>query len=191
MAEPYFQFKKFRVYHNSCGFKVGTDGVLLGAWAPVRGGDDILDIGTGSGLIALMLAQRAKDATVDAIDINDYAAHQAASNFAKSPFSNIRAHRSTVANWAAGSKRYDLVVCNPPFFMNAPEPKSQSLKVAKHCVSLSPSDLFKHVKTLLKPGGRFALIFPKLEYDNFCGAAKEYNFYPKDVLDVSPLPNYP
>lgn len=188
MAEPYFQFKKFRVYHNSSVFKVGTDGVLLGAWAPVKSGDKVLDIGTGTGLISLMLAQRA-DVTLDAIDINDYASAQATYNFARSPFSDIRAHNTDVADWKHGG--YDLVVCNPPFFSNAQQPKDESMSIAKHCISLIPNDLFVNVRRLLSENGRFAIIFPKSEYNTFCGAAKKNGFFPKDVLDVFPLPDYP
>lgn len=190
MAEPYFQFKKFRVYHADCGFKVGTDGVLLGAWAPIKNGDSVLDIGTGSGLISLMLAQRAI-IDIDAIDINACAANQAARNFSRSPFSNIRAHNSAVADWVNSDLKYDLVVCNPPFFSHAQASKDPSMAMAKHTVSLKPLDLFAHSKKMLKDNGRLAIIFPKTEYDTFSKSAKKHGFFPKNVLDVYPLPDYP
>ena len=190
MAEPYFQFKKFRVYHSAGGFKVGTDGVLLGAWAPVKDGDRVLDIGTGTGLLSMMLSQRA-DVSVDAVEINPIAAEQAKRNIQRSPFSNIKVLNMDVAQFVEGLVKYDLIVCNPPFFSNAQAPKDKSLYQAKHTVNLKPCDLFGHANKLLDEGGRFAVIFPKTEYDAFCSAAKSHGFYPKEVLDVFPQPDYP
>ncbi len=190
MPEPYFQFKRFRVYHADCGFKVGTDGVLLGAWTPVKDGDSVLDIGTGSGLISLMIAQRA-NVQIDAIDINARAAEQAAKNFGRSAFSDIRAYHSAVADWAGSDRKYDLVVCNPPFFSNAQPPRDPDLKVAKHTVALDPPDLFALARSLLRAGGGLGIIFPRSEYDVFCQAAKKHGFFPQNVLDVYPLPDHP
>lgn len=190
MAEPYFQFKKFRVYHSAGGFKVGTDGVLLGAWTPVNNGDRVLDIGTGTGLISLMLSQRA-EVTIDAVEINPIAAEQAKRNVQRSPFTDIKVLNIDVAQFVTKAKQYDLVVCNPPFFSNAKAPKDKSLHLAKHTVSLKPVDLFGYADQFLCEGGRFAVIFPKTEYDTFCSAAKSHGFYPKEVLDVYPQPDYP
>ena len=190
MAEPYFQFKKFRVYHSAGGFKVGTDGVLLGAWAPVCENDKVLDIGTGTGLISLMIAQRAK-VTVDSIEINPIAALQAVRNVMCSPFSNVHVYNEDVAEFVKRGNKYDLVVCNPPFFSHSQPSKDMSIRLAKHTVSLKPQDLFVHVSKLLNDKGRFAVIFPKTEYDVFCRSAKTEGFFPKDVLDVFPQPDYP
>jgi len=190
VAEPYFQFKKFRVYHATCGFKVGTDGVLLGAWTPIKNGDSVLDIGTGSGLISLMLAQRA-EVDIDAIEINECAAKQASRNFERSAFSNIRGHHSSVADWANSDRKYDLIVCNPPFYSHAQPSKDPSIAMAKHTVSLTPVDLFACAKKLLKDNGRFCIIFPKTEYDVFWKAAKKHYFFANDILNVFPLPDYP
>ena len=190
MAEPYFQFKKFRVYHSAGGFKVGTDGVLLGAWAPAKDGDSLLDIGTGTGLIALMIAQRAK-VSVDMVEINPIAANQAKRNVAHSPFSDMMVYNENVAAFAERGKQYDFIVCNPPFYSHSQPSKDVSIRLAKHTVTLNPADLFKHTSKLLKPNGRFAVVFPQTEYDVFFKSAKDEGFFAKEVVNVFPQPDYP
>ena len=129
MSSPFFRFKQFTVWHDRCAMKVGTDGVLLGAWCPMAVDSlqlivnsrkhkefRVLDIGTGSGLIALMLAQRLMGiGHIDAIDIDTDAVAQAQDNFALSPWENmLHAHHSTLQDWQA--EGYDLIVSNPPYF---------------------------------------------------------------------------
>ena len=121
MSTPFFRFQQFIVHHDRCAMKVGTDGVLLGAWA--RGGARILDVGTGTGLIALMMAQRYEQATVDAVEIDTEACQQAIDNVAESPFTNrINVICDAVQHFSMESERlkaYDAIVSNPPFFENA------------------------------------------------------------------------
>ncbi len=114
-----FTFKQFFVAHDRCAMKVGTDGILLGAWAPVAGVKRILDIGTGSGLQALMLAQRTEEhVTIDAVELDPQAARQASENAADSPWADrIRVECADVLTWASEqTARYDLIVSNPPYF---------------------------------------------------------------------------
>ncbi|MFT4594683.1 MAG: tRNA1Val (adenine37-N6)-methyltransferase [Bacteroidia bacterium] len=190
MAEPFFQFKKFRVYHSAGGFKVGTDGVLLGAWAPAKDGDCVLDIGTGTGLISLMIGQRS-EVSVDMVEINPIAANQAKRNVMLSPFSNLNVYNEDIAAFADREKQYDFVVCNPPFYSHSQPSKDVSIRLAKHTVTLNPADLFKHVSRLLKLGGRFAVIFPQTEYDVFFNSAKAEGFVAREIVNIHPQPNYP
>ena len=115
MPNPYFSFKQFTVYHDRCAMKVGTDGVLLGAWTDVSGARDILDIGTGTGLIALMLAQRS-EAHIMAVDIDEDAVKQAKENVEKSPWpGRIEVERHDICCFNSDI-RYDVIVSNPPYF---------------------------------------------------------------------------
>jgi len=159
MSNSYFQFKQFTIHHDQCAMKVGTDGVLLGAWTECRNATSILDIGTGSGLIALMLAQRS-DAKTDAIDIDENACKQAERNFNLSPFSSrLKVFHTSIQKYQ-GNSSYDLIVSNPPFFsMSLKSPDSQRNK-ARHNDSLSLEELFANTKRLLTSTGRFCLIIP-------------------------------
>ena len=144
MPNPYFRFKKFTVYHDRCAMKVGTDGVLLGAWVNVSG-DNILDIGTGTGLISLMMAQRNEKAVIDAIDIDSDAVSQAKDNIGNSPFSNrINSWNASLQEFSSKvEKRYDVIVSNPPFFVQSLKSPNKERSVARHTDSLPVADLIK------------------------------------------------
>ena len=114
MSNSVFKFKKFAVNQDQCGMKVGTDGVLLGAWA--RGGNRVLDIGTGTGVIALMLAQRFPKAKITAIDIAEEACRQAKENVSASPFAHQVQVEHTSLQEFESAERFDCIVSNPPFF---------------------------------------------------------------------------
>ena len=128
--------------------KVGTDGVLLGAWCPT--GTRILDVGTGSGLIARMLMQRCPEAYIDAIDIDPDAAEQAKAN-------GVNAYCAMLQEWQGS---YDLIVSNPPYFQNSLKNPDKGRELARHTDSLSYEELVKHSARLLKEGGQLALILP-------------------------------
>lgn len=177
MSNAYFQFKQFTVRHDQCAMKVGTDGVLLGAWAPFRQPATILDIGTGSGLIALMLAQRYPQATLTAIDIDASAIAQATANVASSPFkSRISVLHTSLQQYASLSLAasqpaagtltpqqaapFSAIACNPPFFENsllAPDP---SRCTARHATELTLDELVASAAHLLQPDGQFAVVIP-------------------------------
>ena len=162
MSNPFFRFKHFTVWHDKCAMKVGTDGVLLGAWA--NGGERILDVGTGSGLIAIMMAQRFANAKVTAIDIDGSACSQAVENVAMSPFHSqievkcIALQEMTLD--ADAAQYYDAVVCNPPFFENALKTPDKARTVARHNDQLPFSQLFDSVKKVITVSGTFSLIIP-------------------------------
>lgn len=189
MANSYFQFKQFTIRHDLCAMKVGTDGVLLGAWADVRCCRKILDIGTGTGLIALMLAQRCT-AGADAIDIDTDACNQAVKNVADSPFAGrIRVIQADFASYAAGcTDKYDLIVSNPPYFIDSLKCPDGKRNLARHTDTLLLADLIKGSGKLLTTNGRIALILPFEQLHILLTIAKENQLYPCRRTDVLPLP---
>lgn len=163
----YFQFKQFRIEQSRSAMKVGTDGVLLGAWADMTGEAaaplHILDIGTGTGLLALMLAQRASDGVwgnrefkVTAVEMEPLAAGQARENVAASPWaSQIEVVQADIRTWGRDSgpaePRFDLIVCNPPFFAESLRCPNAARNAARHDDTLKPDDLFRLAGVWLKP----------------------------------------
>ena len=153
-----FDFKQFSICQDQCGMKVGTDGVLLGAWA--AGGRRILDIGTGTGIIALMMAQRFPDAAIDAIEIDHDACRHAAGNIAPTPFADrIRIHECPIQHFQT-TMRYDAIVSNPPYFINSMKNPDKKRATARHTDTLSPRDLFMAAEKMLDENGIFSIIIP-------------------------------
>lgn len=156
MAKGSFTFKQFEVRQDKCGMKVGTDGVVLGAWA--AGGSNILDIGTGTGLIAMMMAQRFPEAKIDAIDIDHDACIQAKENISDAGFSDRVEVVETPLQQHVGE--YDAIVSNPPFFENSLKAPEGKRSLARHTDSLPVSELLHSVATLLSPQGVFSVVIP-------------------------------
>lgn len=168
-----FAFRQFSVCDDLAIMKVGTDAVLLGAWAPADSTKTILDIGTGSGVIALMLAQRSPaDAQIDAVELQEPDALQAAANVSASPWpGKIKIHQNRIQDFSPGRK-YDLIVCNPPFFTNSLLPPSQERSKARHGQTLSPEDLITTTLRLLSPEGILCVIMPPSEGERFIEGAE-------------------
>ena len=167
-----FRFKQFAVRQDRCPMKVGTDGVLLGAWAPVLPSDRrVLDIGTGTGLIALMMAQRMPQARIAGVDIDDVS--QARENADASPWgARLEFHRCPVQEFAAGGA-FDLIVSNPPYFVGSLTCPDAGRTAARHAVHLPFEALRDAVLRLLAPGGRFALILPSSETERFLAVCRD------------------
>ena len=147
-----FRFKQFEIHDDRCAMKVGTDGVLLGAWCPT--GTRILDVGTGSGLIARMLMQRCPEAEVEGIDIDEAAVEQAKEN-------GVRAFQARLQDWRLDiADCYDLIVSNPPYFQNSLKNPDAGRMTARHTDTLSYTELIHHCARLLKEDGQLALILP-------------------------------
>lgn len=162
MSNQYFDFKRFRIEQDRCSMKVGTDGVLLGAWFPVEPGMSVLDVGTGTGLIALMAAQRGAG-SVTAVEIDPDAAAQAARNAASSEWSDrINVVNADIAHFTVES-RYDRIVCNPPYFRDSLRCPDAGRNTARHNDSLSYETLARCSANLLAPCGLLCLVLP---YDN-------------------------
>nr|WP_279156377.1 tRNA1(Val) (adenine(37)-N6)-methyltransferase [Obesumbacterium proteus] len=159
-----FTFKQFFVAHDRCEMKVGTDSILLGAWADVSDiTGKILDIGSGSGLLALMLAQRTTDSVqIDAVELDDNAALQATENFAQSPWaSRMALHHSALQSFAAQTpSRYDLIITNPPYYQPGVECRNASRGTARYTSELSHQTLLKHARTLASDKGKMAVVLP-------------------------------
>ncbi|PAJ72989.1 hypothetical protein CJF42_18195 [Pseudoalteromonas sp. NBT06-2] len=159
-----FQFKQFYLAQNNCAMKVGTDGVLLGAWADIDQCKNMLDVGTGTGLIALMLKQRAQkynmvDANIFALEIDESAFLQATENFHISPWQNIKVYHNDFNQFKPRLK-FDLVVSNPPYFINSLKGSNDARNTARHTCSLSFKTLIQKFCNITHDKGRLALVLP-------------------------------
>lgn len=156
MANDYFRFKQFTIWQDRCAMKVGTDGTLLGAWA--NGGKNILDVGTGTALIALMMAQRFPEALVTGIDIDRQAVQQAQANVGASPFSERVSIGCEDVRTLVGN--FDAIVANPPYFDNSMICPDSRRTMARHTATLSYRELVVAVKRLLSDDGELSVIVP-------------------------------
>ena len=185
-----FRFKQFAVQHFQSTMKVGTDAVLLGAWAEIENAEKILDIGTGCGIIALMLAQRSM-AKIDAIEVDNASCEEARLNFANSPWSDrLYLINKSIQEYAtSGDPVYDVIVSNPPFFINSLKSAVASRNLARHNDTMNSAELIAAIKKLLKPKGKFNLILPVNESMLFTKEAAEKGLYCYASLLVRPKQN--
>lgn len=172
-----FYFKQFQIEHDRCAMKVGTDGVLLGAWANIENRKCVLDIGTGSGLIALMVAQRSVQSQIEAIEIHRESFLQACENIKVSPWKNrIKVFHSALQAFEP-QHQYDLILCNPPYFVNSLKPDNKSRATSRHTDQLPFPDLVHFVKRHLTDDGALQVVLPVKEGNSFTQlAAKESLF---------------
>ena len=184
---PFF-FKRFALFHHRSTMKIGTDAILLGRWVEVNGDDDVLDIGTGCGLLPLMLAQKGIK-SADAVEIDHDSFEEAAQNFSNSAWkSRLFAVNDDIKRYAENcTKKYNLVVSNPPFFFGDNIPEKEKKGLARHTNTLSYNDLLISVKKLLKPDGRFALVLPARESLTFLKEAENQGFFLKKEMKIVPI----
>ena len=188
MANDYFRFKQFTIHQDRCAFKVGTDGVILGSYADVAGTKSILDIGTGSGVIALMLAQRST-ASITAIEPDGDSFEQAVENVKKSKWSKrIDVKNTGLQDFNPGMK-FDMIVTNPPYFTDSLKNPDERKASARHNVNLTSAEILAGVSGLLADDGRFHLIMPYVEGNIFIAEAVEYGLYCESILKIRPLPS--
>ena len=188
MSNPFFQFKQFRIRHDRCAMKVGTDGVLLGAAAPVVGAKSVLDVGTGTGLIALMLAQREPQARICGVELDKEAAAQATENVADSPWADRVEICCQDFRQFQGPNTYDLIVSNPPYFVNSLLAPKAERAAARHTASLPYEDLLAGVVQHLSPEGSFSLILPSEVQAEFVRLAQEQGLHLYQQIWVQTTP---
>jgi len=189
MPNPYFQFKQFTIRQEKCAMKVGTDGVLLGAWTKTGYSKRILDVGTGTGLIAIMLAQRS-DAFIDAVEIDELAYQQAIENGKACPWSDrISFFHSSFDNFIKNTKQtYDLIVSNPPYHKDTTKSPRVGRHLARHSENLDYSGIIESSSKLLTPTGEISLIIPASEEMNAQMAAGFNGMYCNRITHIIPSP---
>lgn len=162
-----FRFKQFAVEQSGVAMKVGTDGVLLGAWASFGDARRVLDIGTGTGVIALMAAQRSSAATIVAVEIDRAAAACASSNFVASPWSDrLSVVEGAVQEYAA-EEQFDYIISNPPYFVDSLRSPDARRTMARHTTDLTFEQLAAAVERLLATSGRFGIVLPTEQMEQF------------------------
>lgn len=191
MPNPFFTFKQFTIRHDRCAMKVGTDGVLLGAWTDTSRSGRILDVGTGTGLVALMLAQRCPQAIVQAIDIDAEAVCQAQENILASPWNNRVTAVLQDIRTLCPDALFDTVVSNPPYFVNSLKCPDGQRNTARHTDTLDMDTLLEKVAGLLTPEGRFSIILPAEQTDLLVRTAGRAGLYPSRHTAVVTRPGLP
>jgi tRNA1Val (adenine37-N6)-methyltransferase len=188
MANDYFSFKQFTIYQNKSAFKVGTDGVLLGACAYISGVRNILEIGSGTGLISIMLAQRC-NAEITAIEPDFESFIESCENVNRCLWKNrIKVENTDLQNFNPGETRFDLIITNPPYFndsLKSPDPRKSA---ARHNDSLTTGHILEGAGKFLKDDGRLQLVMPYVEGTVFIAEANRFGLFCNNILKIRSLP---
>lgn len=187
MSNAYFQFKQFRIEQGDCGMKVSTDACIQGAWTPL---DDnikkVLDIGTGTGLLSLMLAQRYPDILIDAIELDAVAATQAAANIANSPWADrIHVIAGDIIAYPF-AEQYDFIICNPPFFNKSLLGDDNQRNQARHTLALTYQQLFNVLEQRLAPSGYASIMLPLAEHEQWQFLLQQNGWHVHKKLLIQP-----
>jgi len=185
MSNTYFSFKQFTIQQDQCAMKVSTDACIQGAWTPVAPSMmQVLDVGTGTGLLSLMLAQRMPHAAFDALELNMPAVLQAAENVASSPFAaRIKVSQVDATTWDTPGG-YDLIICNPPFFKNSLKGPDAARNAARHTDVLNGHSLIEILLRNLSARGIASVIWPPAEHDAFAALGVTSGIYLNEALQV-------
>lgn len=188
-----FQFKQFSIEQDRCAMKVGTDGVLLGAWATLTNNPySILDIGSGTGLLALMLAQRSNAEQIDAIEIDENAYEQCVENFENSSWGDrlfcYHASFQEFVEEMHDEEQYDLIISNPPFYTSSYKSENEQRDLARFEDALPFEHLLQGSSLLLSEKGVFCVIIPFAEEENFISFAKQVDLYPFKISRIKGTP---
>jgi tRNA1Val (adenine37-N6)-methyltransferase len=192
MPNDWFQFKQFLIRQDQTAMKTGTDSVILGCWAEHSRPQRILDVGTGSGILALMMAQRF-ECEIDALEIDQAAFQQATRNIQDSPWSNrIYLYPTRFQDYKKDKNhRYDLIICNPPYFSDSLKSGEKSRDLARHNDSLRPVELLKGASTLLNECGSLAIILPAMDERFYLQTGLLSGLYANRILEVHPKQGKP
>ncbi|PMH39750.1 tRNA (adenosine(37)-N6)-methyltransferase TrmM [Vibrio sp. 10N.286.49.B3] len=186
-----FQFKQFSIYGGNSGMPVSTDGVLLGAWSIFTQDQQVLDIGTGTGLLSLMIAQRYPEIDITAVDIDDFAYQAAHFNCQQSPWANrIQLQQGDVLTLSF-DRCFDGIICNPPYFVNGAQAQNQQRATARHTDSLEHKALLIRCWELLNEQGHASFILPIVEGEAFIHSAQQLGWFLARRCDVKPSPKKP
>ncbi len=189
MGKSWFQFQQFRIDQDRCAMKISTDAVLLGALAQSEKPSYILDIGSGTGVIALMLAQRFENAKVVGVELDEQAAIQAGENFSNSKFATRLTLNHNRIQEFDSSHQFDLIVSNPPYFTAHLKSKNAERNQALHTDTLSFEDLLDQVIRFLAHSGKFWLILPPYESDVFQKLARKKDLFANQVFKLKDKPS--
>ncbi|MCJ7759319.1 MAG: methyltransferase [Gillisia sp.] len=186
MSKP-FQFKEFSIDQDRCAMKIGTDGVLLGAWTSVQDAYSILDIGAGTGILALMLAQRSNAEQIDALEIDEDAYEQCVENFENSSWADrLFCYHAALDEFTEEmeDEKYDLIISNPPFYTEDYKSGDTARNMARFAESLPFEELIKFASELLSDEGSFAVIIPYSEEKYFLKLSEKVNLFPNRITRV-------
>lgn len=186
MANPCFEFKKFKIHQDRSAFKVTTDACVLGAYVHALNPDSVCDIGTGTGIIALMLAQKFPDSKIDAVEIDKSSAIQARENADVSPWSErIMVINQSIQDFSILSKKkYNLIVCNPPYYEDHLRSKDNQKNLTRHNYKISIKELANSISILLKDEGVFYTIMPAFSFGRFREELERFNIRLFDKLGI-------
>jgi len=184
-----FQFKQFKIHDGKSAMKIGTDGTLLGCWSDLSKAKSVLDVGSGTGVIAIMCAQKNPNVEVFALEIDQMATEDAQYNIDNSPWSDrINLSHSALQDYEP-TEQYDHIISNPPFFEKSMKATGDARNTARHTDSLHYTDIFKFCETNLSDGGCLSVILPVENARKAIEDGVKFGLYPKRICEVKPVPH--